>query len=159
MFRILFLLFIIIPIVEISVLIQVGSVLGFWPTIAIVILTAWLGAKYVKQQGLATLRAVQEKTVMGQVPSEEIISGVMLLVAGVVLVTPGFVTDIIGLALLVPMVRKSFISSLQKHFVISANSNVHFHSANQNFYQERQTFEQSDLEQGKTLEGEYERKE
>ena len=106
MFPVLFLLFVLVPIIEISVLIQVGSVIGTWPTIAIVILTAWLGAKFVKQQGIATLRNVQEKSARGEVPSEEIITGFLLLVAGVVLVTPGFVTDAIGLSLLVPGVRR-----------------------------------------------------
>ncbi|WP_448565503.1 FxsA family protein [Thalassotalea ganghwensis] len=158
MFRILFLLFIIVPIIEISLLIQVGSFLGFWPTMAIVIVTAWFGAKYVKQQGMATLRSVQEKTAMGQVPSDDIISGVLLLVAGVVLVTPGFVTDIIGLALLVPVVRKSLILKLQKHFVASANTHVHFHTTSQHFYQESDVPEQGKAHQGKTLDGEYERK-
>ena len=61
MFRLLFIFFIIIPIIEITVLMQVGAVLGVWPTIAIVILTAWVGAKYVRQQGIATLNSVQTK--------------------------------------------------------------------------------------------------
>jgi len=107
MFRLLFVLFIIIPIIEISVLMQVGELLGMWLTIGIVILSAWIGAKYVRQQGLATLQSVQAKMAQGEVPSSEIVTGLMLLVAGVLLVTPGFVTDIFGLSLLVPSIRQA----------------------------------------------------
>lgn len=87
MFRFLFLLFIIIPIIEIFLLMQIGALIGAWPTIAIVIITAWLGAKNVKQQGIATVNLVQTKMAQGQTPSEEIMSGLMLLIAGVLLVT------------------------------------------------------------------------
>ena len=115
MFQLLFVLFIIIPIIEITVIIQVGDLLGLWPTVAIVILSAWLGAKYVRQQGLATLQSVQSKMAQGEMPSGEIVTGLMLLVAGVLLVTPGFVTDIFGLSLLIPAVRKSIAAQAQKH--------------------------------------------
>ena len=115
MFQLLFILFIIIPIIEITVIMQVGALLGLWPTVAIVILSAWLGAKYVRQQGLATLQSVQTKMAQGEMPSGEIVTGLMLLVAGVLLVTPGFVTDIFGLSLLIPAVRKAIAAQAQKH--------------------------------------------
>jgi UPF0716 protein FxsA len=115
MFQLLFVLFIIIPIIEITVIMQVGAVLGLWPTVAIVILSAWLGAKYVRQQGLATLQSVQTKMAQGEMPSGEIVTGLMLLVAGVLLVTPGFVTDIFGLSLLIPAVRKAIAAQAQQH--------------------------------------------
>lgn len=133
MFRVLFALFIIVPIIEITVLMQVGALIGAWPTVAIVIVSAWLGAKYVRQQGLATLQSVQTKMAKGEMPSSEIVTGLMLLVAGVLLVTPGFVTDIFGLLLLVPTVRQALASSVQKHIKTSQGStfgaNVHFHSS------------------------------
>ncbi|GAA5132505.1 FxsA family protein [Thalassotalea piscium] len=157
MFRVLFLLFIIIPIIEITVLMQVGSWLGLWPTIGIVILTAWVGAKYVKQQGVATLQSVQEKMAKGQMPSDEIVEGMLLLIAGIVLVTPGFVTDIFGLVLLLPATRKGIIKTVQKHIVVNgvASGSAHFHQSSVNH-----PFEQNiDHHQGKTLDGEYERKE
>lgn len=119
MFKVLFLLFIVIPIVEIAVLIQVGEVLGLWPTIAIVIASAWLGAKYVRQQGIATMQSVQQKMANGEMPSTEIVTGLMLLVAGVLLVTPGFVTDILGLSLLVPSVRKGIAKAVQQHIKVN----------------------------------------
>ncbi len=133
MFRILFALFIIIPIIEITVLMQVGELIGAWPTVAIVIISAWLGAKYVRQQGIATLQSVQTKMAQGEMPSSEIVTGLMLLVAGVLLVTPGFVTDIFGLSLLVPSVRRSLASTVQKHIKTSQagafGANAHFHSS------------------------------
>lgn len=133
MFRILFALFIIVPIIEITVLMQVGELIGAWPTVAIVIVSAWLGAKYVRQQGLATMQSVQTKMAQGEMPSSEIVTGMMLLVAGVLLVTPGFVTDIFGLLLLVPKVRKALASTVQKHIKTSQASafgaNAQFHSS------------------------------
>jgi UPF0716 protein FxsA len=119
MFRVLFVFFIVIPIIEIAVLMQVGDLLGLWPTIAIVVFTAWLGAKNVRQQGLATMASVQAKMAQGQMPSDEIVAGLLLLVAGVLLVTPGFVTDIFGLSLLIPQVRLSLIKRVQKHLVVN----------------------------------------
>ncbi len=133
MFRLLFALFVIIPIIEITVLMQVGELIGAWPTIAIVIVSAWLGAKYVRQQGIATLQSVQTKMAQGEMPSSEIVTGLMLLVAGVLLVTPGFVTDIFGLLLLVPAVRHTLVQSVQKHIKTSQGNafgtSAHFHSS------------------------------
>ncbi len=169
MFRLLFVLFIIIPIIEISVLMQVGELLGMWPTIGVVILSAWIGAKYVRQQGLATLQSVQTKMAQGEMPSSEIVTGLMLLVAGVLLVTPGFVTDIFGLSLLVPSIRQAIAASVQKH--IKVNSHVAGNSAGASFYTgntyENEEFSQAPKQEskeiphhhGEIIDGEYTRKE
>jgi UPF0716 protein FxsA len=171
MFQLLFVLFIIIPIIEITVIMQVGALLGLWPTIAIVILSAWLGAKYVRQQGLATLQSVQTKMAQGEMPSGEIVTGLMLLVAGVLLVTPGFVTDIFGLLLLVPSVRTAIATQVQKHIKVNqlgAGASFH-HSATGNVYQHEESVEPFtsskassnepiSYHKGDTLEGEFKRK-
>jgi UPF0716 protein FxsA len=169
MFRLLFVLFIIIPIIEISVLMQVGELLGLWPTIGIVILSAWVGAKYVRQQGLATLQSVQSKMAEGEMPSSEIVTGLMLLIAGVLLVTPGFVTDIFGLSLLVPSVRQMIAASVQKH--INVHGHVAVNSAGASFHQgntyEHEGFSQAPNPESKvipehrseTIEGEFTHKE
>lgn len=169
MFRVLFVLFIIIPIIEISVLMQVGELLGMWPTIGIVILSAWIGAKYVRQQGLATLQSVQTKMAQGEMPSSDIVTGLMLLVAGVLLVTPGFVTDIFGLSLLIPSVRQAIAASVQKH--IKVNPHVAGNSAGAGFHHgnvyENEEFSHTPDPENKaipqhhseTIEGEYTRKE
>jgi UPF0716 protein FxsA len=164
MFRLLFILFIIVPIIEIMVLMNVGALLGVWPTIAIVIITAWLGAKNVKQQGIATLNSVQTKMAQGEMPSDEIVAGLLLLVAGVLLVTPGFVTDFFGLSLLIPSVRNALIKSVQSHLVMKQSSagftyqsNVHNEQPpfnNDNHRNEGQLKHH----QGETLDGEFERK-
>lgn len=170
MFRFLFILFIVVPIIEIMVLMNVGAWLGVWPTIAIVIITAWLGAKNVKQQGIATLNSVQSKMAQGEMPSDEIVAGLLLLVAGVLLMTPGFVTDFFGLSLLIPSVRSMLIKSVQTHLVMNKNtagftyqSSVHTDQSDaftQNPF-EQPTSQEKPIEhhQGETLEGEYERKE
>jgi len=179
MFRILFALFIIVPIIEITVLMQVGELIGAWPTVAIVIISAWLGAKYVRQQGLATLQSVQTKMAQGEMPSSEIVTGLMLLVAGVLLVTPGFVTDIFGLSLLVPAVRQALASTVQKHMKTSQGSafsaNAHFHSStftqeNGHTYENEVDIDMNSADvftdkkpithhQGETIEGDFQRKE
>jgi len=169
MFRLLFVLFIIIPIIEISVLMQVGELLGMWPTIGIVILSAWIGAKYVRQQGLATLQSVQTKMAQGEMPSSEIVTGLMLLVAGVLLVTPGFVTDIFGLSLLVPSVRQAIAMSVQKHIKVNTHSSGHgagasFHQGNtygNEGFSQTSNAESKIIPQhrSETIEGEYTRKE
>ncbi|HCM47209.1 MAG TPA: membrane protein FxsA [Colwellia sp.] len=171
MFQLLFVLFIIIPIIEITVIMQVGALLGVWPTIAIVILSAWLGAKYVRQQGLVTLQSVQKKMAQGEMPSGEIVTGLMLLVAGVFLVTPGFVTDIFGLLLLLPSVRVAIAAQVQQHLKVNplgAGASFHHGSAG-NVYQHENsnepftssstsTNEPISHHQGDTLEGEFKRK-
>ncbi|GLX82886.1 FxsA family protein [Thalassotalea eurytherma] len=170
MFPILFLMFVLIPIIEITVLIQVGTVIGTWPTVAIVVLTAWLGAKFVRQQGLTTLRNLQEKSARGEIPSNEIITGFLLLLSGVFLVTPGFVTDAFGLSLLIPSVRNGFIKKVQSHIHLQAAAQSGFHSAHfqQGNTYEHEPFDQQPFDQapqqprqhlGDTIEGEYERKE
>ncbi|TMM41439.1 FxsA family protein [Colwellia ponticola] len=167
MFQLLFVLFIIIPIIEITVIMQVGALLGLWPTVAIVILSAWLGAKYVRQQGLATLQSVQTKMAQGEMPSGEIVTGLMLLVAGVLLVTPGFVTDIFGLLLLIPGVRAAIGRKVQAHIKVNQfGASASFHQeATGNVYEHEKTAdpftsppESISHHQGETLEGEFKRK-
>lgn len=178
MFRFLFLLFIIIPIIEITLLMQIGGMIGVWPTIAVVIVTAWLGAKNVRQQGLATMQSVQTKMAQGEMPSTEIVTGVMLLVAGVLLVTPGFVTDIFGLLLLVPQVRKALGATVQSHIHTSQGNafgaNAHFNSSDfsqtggnvyeheaepsNNFSESPTATIENTPHKGETIEGDFQRK-
>ena len=123
MFRTLFVLFLIVPIVEISILIQLSEVIGGWTTILVVVLTAYLGAKMVKQQGVATLAQIQQKSAQGQIPGEELFSGVCILISGVLLLTPGILTDVLGFALLTPAIRKLMVTELKKRIhLFAANS-------------------------------------
>lgn len=111
---ILFALFVIVPIIEIALFIQVGGWIGVWPTIGLVILTAMAGTSLLRAQGLSTMRRAQESMNQGQLPMREVFDGACLLVAGVLLLTPGFMTDAMGLALFVPAVRSGLLAVAAK---------------------------------------------
>jgi UPF0716 protein FxsA len=104
---ILFGIFVVMPIIEIAVFIQAGELIGLWPTIAIVILTAILGTSLMRSQGLKTLARAQQELDQGKMPIGPMFDGVCILVAGVLLLTPGFVTDTMGFLLLIPPLRRA----------------------------------------------------
>lgn len=97
---------------ELYVLISVGQMIGAFSTILLVILTAIIGSFLLKQQGISTLMRAQQTVLSGQVPMSEILEGIILLISGVLLLTPGFITDGIGLLGLLPMTRQIFIQYL-----------------------------------------------
>jgi len=100
------LFFLLVPLTEIYLLIQVGGIIGGLPTVFLVVFTAVLGAALVRFQGLSTLQRLQATLGQGGLPATEMVEGVILLVSAVLLLTPGFVTDAIGFAGLVPMLRR-----------------------------------------------------
>ena len=102
----LFLAFTIVPIVEILLFVWVGSTIGIWPTIAMVVITAIVGSMLVSRQGRATWLELRQELADGGIPTKPIVHGAMILVAGALLLTPGFLTDVVGLSLLVPSVRE-----------------------------------------------------
>jgi len=108
-FGILFLLFLIVPLVEIYFLIQVGSAIGALPTVFLVVFTAVLGVLLLRYQGFVTLRNFQSNMGRGKLPALEILEGMVLLVAGALLLTPGFFTDAIGFACLIAPLRRAVI--------------------------------------------------
>jgi len=101
--------FLLLPLVEIYLFIQIGGGIGAGWTVALILLTAVIGAALVSAQGVSTLRRARAQLAAGQAPTVEIIEGVMLLVVGAVLLVPGFFTDAIGFALLVPPLRRRLI--------------------------------------------------
>lgn len=105
LFPILFILFFLIPLIEIYILIKVGSVIGAPLTIVSVVFTAVLGAYLIRRQGFKTFARFQGKLHSGEIPAQEIVDGFCLLIAGAFLMTPGFFTDAMGFALLIPPVR------------------------------------------------------
>lgn len=105
----LFLLFIGVPILEIALFLQVGGWLGMWPTLGIVILTAMVGTILVRSQGLAQLAKLQNSFRELKDPTESLAHGAMVLASGLLLLTPGFFTDAVGFALLVPAIRSMII--------------------------------------------------
>jgi UPF0716 protein FxsA len=110
----LFALFVAVPILEIALFIQVGGWLGLWPTLLIVVLTALLGTVLVRRQGMEQLRRMQQAFDRLSDPTAPLAHGAMILVAGVLLLTPGFFTDAVGFALLVPRVRDAALSWARK---------------------------------------------
>ena len=101
-----FLIFLIVPFIEISLFIKVGSEIGIWNTILLCIVNAVIGAILVRIQGVNTLLALQAQMRKGEMPLQQIFDGLCITVAGALLVVPGFFTDVIGFSLLVPWVRK-----------------------------------------------------
>jgi UPF0716 protein FxsA len=113
-FRLIPFLFLIVPLTEIAVFVVVGSQIGVLPTIALVILTAVAGTILLRWQGLSALSRIQGELAAHKVPGKELVQGVMILLAGFLLLTPGFVTDTLGLLLFIPQVRDrawKFLSS------------------------------------------------
>lgn len=108
-FSVLFLLLLLVPLVEIYFLIQVGQVIGAVPTIALVVFTALLGAMLLRFQGWTTLQRTRLSMAQGQLPAIEMMEGVLLLFAGILLLMPGFFTDAIGFLLLIPPLRRALI--------------------------------------------------
>jgi UPF0716 protein FxsA len=111
--------FIAIPLIEIAVFIEVGGFIGLWWTLAIVVGTAFAGTYMLRRQGLATLRRAQDNMAEGRMPLREVFDGLCLLIAGALLLTPGFVTDLAGALLLMPPVRLLLGQLVARHIVAS----------------------------------------
>tara|TARA_R110001583_G_scaffold14252_1_gene59963 strand:+ start:2214 stop:2705 length:492 start_codon:yes stop_codon:yes gene_type:complete len=120
--RVLFILFVVLPILEMWLLIEVGSLIGSLPTIAMVVFTAVVGAALLKQQGVDTLTRAQQRLSSGQVPATEILEGLLLAVGGALLLTPGFITDTLGFVCLIGPLRQWLVGLLLKRGIMQANS-------------------------------------
>lgn len=118
----LFLLFVGVPIIEITLFIQVGGFIGLFPTLAVVVLTAFVGTTLMRRQGIMTLQRLQNTLAEGQNPADPIAQGAMILVAGVLLLTPGFFTDAVGLALLFPPVRVVLFNWAKSRIIVGGFS-------------------------------------
>lgn len=125
---ILLIAFIAVPIVEIAVFIEVGGRIGMWPTIGIVILTAVIGTAMLRQQGLSVLFRIQENLEANRMPVQELFDGVCLVIAGALLLTPGFVTDSIGFLLFVPPFRRWLASEIGRRVVARADVRYTHHT-------------------------------
>lgn len=114
----LFLLFLLVPLIEIALFIQVGGLIGIWWTLAIVILTAVAGTWLVKSQGMAVLSQLRGSFQELRDPAEPLAHGAMILFSGALLLTPGFFTDVVGFALLVPGVRGTIFRFIKDRVVV-----------------------------------------
>jgi UPF0716 protein FxsA len=119
-------IFVAVPIIEIAVFIQAGELIGLWPTIGVVILTAILGTSLMRAQGLQTLAKAQSQMDQGEMPIGAMFDGICILIAGVLLLTPGFVTDTMGFLLLVPPLRQLVGAKVIMKLVQSGNIRTSF---------------------------------
>ena len=119
--QILFLIVLIVPFAEIYILLEVGGLIGAFPTIFLVVLTAVMGSWLLQQQGFSTFKRFQDNMKQGVIPAYEMIEGPIILLGAVLLLTPGFITDILGLACLIPSLRKRLAQYIIENKIIQAN--------------------------------------
>jgi UPF0716 protein FxsA len=114
----LFLAFLLVPLIEIGLFIQVGGIIGLWPTLAVVVLTALAGTMMVRSQGVRAMENLRRSFAGQADPGEALAHGAMILVSGALLMTPGFFTDAVGFALLVPQVRMAVFRWLRQRMQV-----------------------------------------
>ena len=124
MLLVLFLIFVVTPIVELTVIVQVAGSTGVMNTIGLLILVSLVGAWLVRREGLGILRRAQAELAKGRMPGRELVDGLLVLLAGALMLTPGFVTDAVGLALLLPPVRAILRSVSYTHLTLPTNREV-----------------------------------
>ncbi len=145
-------LFIVVPLVELYLIIEVGSVIGALWTVLLVVLTAVIGVTLLRIQGLSTLNRARQSMEMGALPAMEMMEGMMLAVGGALLITPGFITDTLGFLCLIPATRRAMIRYLMQHSAINA----------QGFYTQQtghssRGHKDGGQHHGRTIEGEFHR--
>lgn len=114
--RILILLIILIPAADIGLLLLSGKTIGVLPTVIFIFLTGFIGAYLTKRQGLKTIQEARAKLSHGEIPGESVLDGICILIGGTLLITPGFITDLLGLLLLLPFTRKFFKLLMKAYF-------------------------------------------
>lgn len=116
MFPLFALLFIVVPIIDFTLLFKIGSYLTFWPTLGLCLATGIGGAALARWQGFNTLARIQQSLSQGQMPAGALGEGALILVAAALLMTPGFITDAIGFSLLIPPIRRLYLTLLTRYF-------------------------------------------
>jgi UPF0716 protein FxsA len=116
----LLLLFIVLPLVEMTLLVFLGSQFGFWTTLLFIILTGVIGTWLAHSQGWSTYRRIQQELAQGKMPTDALIDGVLILAAGIMLLSPGVITDLLGIVLMIPpsraLCRRGLINWFKRHF-------------------------------------------
>jgi len=146
--QIVFLFFLVVPFVEIYLLLQLGGIVGIFPTVLLVVFTAVLGAWLLRRQGFATLQRFQARLAKGEIPAYEMIEGPILLVGGALLLTPGFFTDAMGFACLVPQARRKLAQYVIEKNLINMQAGSPFQGNQGN-----------QPKQGNVIEGEFDKEE
>ena len=166
MFRAAPLLFIAIPLIELYFILVVGEMIGAFWTVMLVIITAVVVVNLLRVQGMSTLSRAQRNMAQGQIPAMEMMEGVALAVAGVLLITPGFITDTLGFLLLLPPTRQALIRMLMSRAVVHGQfsagpGNYHEHTRRphgpEGFQDKTRGYDASSSAKGRTIKGEYTR--
>ncbi|MFO7788156.1 MAG: FxsA family protein [Halospina sp.] len=148
--------FIIIPIIEMVILIEVGGLIGALPTVGLVLLTAVIGAAMLRQQGAATLLRANQRMASGELPAREMAEGLLLAVGGALLLTPGFVTDAVGFACLIPFTRRWLSGYVVNRMVFSGGASMGGHYEYHQYSQYRERGPRRDAHGNIIIEGEFE---
>ena len=146
----LFPIFVVVTLAEIYVLVTVGQSIGGLSTVLLVIITAFIGSRLLKQQGWSTMAKAQQSIAEGRTPALEMFEGVVILVSGILLLTPGFITDILGLLGLMPWSRSYFIN----HF-LEKNAERVFSKKNSVFINKGENSGTKKTNKDETIEGEF----
>ena len=150
---ILMLFFVIVPIIEITVLISVGGMIGVWSTVGLVLLSAFIGVNMLRYQGVATLATARARMQNGELPAQEMLEGILLAVGGALLITPGFVTDIMGFCCLIPFSRRAMVGFIKKHTQVVGGAQ--FNGSQQGFYHHDYRNTSSTASDGDVVDAEY----
>jgi UPF0716 protein FxsA len=129
----LFLLFTVVPLLELYILIKIGGYIGAFPTVGLVVLTALLGFVLARFEGFRKLEQIKRSLSQGIVPAEEMLDGVLIFVGGVLLIIPGVLTDLFALILLIPYTRTIFKRWLRRRFdrmIATGNVRLHYYGRN-----------------------------
>jgi UPF0716 protein FxsA len=151
MLRIWPILFIVVPLVELYLIIEVGSVIGALWTVLLVVLTAVIGVTLLRIQGFNTLNRARQNMEMGTLPAMEMMEGMVLAVGGALLITPGFITDTLGFLCLIPATRRALI----RYLMLRSSAQTGFYSHRTTHY--TRDGQQQEQHRGRTIEGEYHR--
>jgi len=146
------LLFIVIPLCEIFLFVEIGSRIGAFNTVLIVLLTAFLGVNLLRYQGFSTLRRAQQQMAQGQMPAQEMLEGLVLAVGGALLITPGFLTDSLGLLCLLPPTRRWLLRTLLARATMQMHTRFH-----DSQHWQHDPGHSASSHKGHTLEGDYRR--
>lgn len=152
-----FILFIIIPVSEIALLIKVGGIIGAGYTILMIFLTALVGATLLRRQGISTLLRANQRLNAGEIPAQEMVEGFLLALGGALLLTPGFITDLMGFLLVIPWIRALAIKSLSSRIKVQSMGAGSFYQNGfgKDAYSGRSPFQEHFGDDAEIIEGEY----
>ncbi|MCO7224652.1 FxsA family protein [Pleionea sp. CnH1-48] len=151
-------LWIVIPFTELMILLKVGEMIGFWGTVGLILLTAFIGVQLFRSQGLQTWHRLQSKLNAGEMPSTELTEGLLILMAGVMMITPGLLTDALGFLCLIPVTRKLLVASIGQKVVGQVVAG-HSRPVEPGSHSSHSSHSPQSFGGGRTIEGDYQKDE